>query len=160
MDDHLRAALKRALERWAVPMDGCLIWTGSVAKGRASHNHHPHVRIGERMHYVRRLIWQREHGPIPEGMCVKNACGQDCCVAPEHIRLVPIGNVPKSCRPPYRPKPEGLAPPERICVECGWPFTPDTGNQVLCSEECRVTRARRVDRDRKRRKRAKERGDI
>ena len=157
MDNRTKEGLKRALERWAVPMDGCLIWTGSAPKGRANRNHHPHVRIAGDMHYVRRLIWRRDHGPIPEGMCVKNACGQDCCVAPEHIRLVPIGNVPKSCRAPYRPKPEGLAPPERICVECGRPFTPDTGNRVLCSEERRVTRARRIDRDRKRRARAKER---
>jgi len=112
------------------------------------------------MHYVRRLIWQREHGPIPEGMTVRTTCGQDCCVAPEHLVLAPRGYSAQERTQARGLRPQPATPPERICVECGRPFTPESGNRVLCSEECRVTRARRIDRERKRRKRAKEHGDI
>jgi len=153
MDDHMKDALARALARWAVPHHGCLIWTGSAPKSRDGLVRHPHVHIGDRQHYVRRLVWERDHGPIPKGMAVRSTCGQDCCVAPEHLELGPRGRLAEDRGKHHIPRPEGLEPPARTCRECGRSFVPSGGNQVFCTQECRAARIRRVDRERKQRER-------
>ena len=153
MTGHQRATLQAALDRWVVPLGGCLVWTGSAPKSRDGLVRHPHVHIGDRQYYVRRLVWERDHGPIPEGMAVRSTCGQDCCVAAEHLELGPRGRLAEDRGKHHIPRPEGLKPPARTCRECGGSFLPTGGNQQYCTRECRATRIRRVDRDRKQRER-------
>lgn len=43
------------------------------------------------------------------------------------------------------PEEEEVDPPKQ-CRHCGKEFRPDNGNQVFCSEECRVDRRRLLDR--------------
>lgn len=158
MDDRTKDALERALDRWAVPHHGCLIWTGSAPKSRDGLVRHPHARICGRIRYIRRLVWERDHGPIPEGMAVRSTCGQDCCVAPEYLELGPRGYLAEDRGKHHIPRPERLDPPARICRECGQSFVPAGGNQAFCTHECRAARIRRVDRERKQRERDGARG--
>ena len=62
---------------------GCLIWTGSV-------NSHGYGQIGVNglVTAAHRYAWEREHGPIPEGMKVDHRyhCDPACCET-SHLRL-------------------------------------------------------------------------
>lgn len=61
---------------------GCIIWTGgTISGGYGSH------RVDGRMVLAHRYAWEREHGPIPEGMEVDHICWERSCVNPEHLRL-------------------------------------------------------------------------
>jgi len=151
--DPTGARLDRALARWAVAADGCLIWTGAAVKPGPAKSRYPYVRIGGRTYYVRRLIWVRDHGPIPKGMTVRSTCGRDCCVAPEHLALGSPGRRPEDRARPRKAAPDRPAPPPRVCPECGRVFLPSSGGRALCGEECRLVRSRRLDRERKRRER-------
>lgn len=152
MDDRTRARLETALERWAVPVGECLIWTGIALRDRHGQPRYPHINVDRRQCYVRRLVWEREYGVIPKGMVVRNTCSHPLCVAARHLELVPRGN--------HRPSGLGGAPdietptpPPRRCTECGRAFVPDYSLVCYCSEECRTVRAQRIDRERKRRER-------
>lgn len=46
---------------------------------------------------------------------------------------------------------------EKICVECGEPFTPKAGNAIVCSDDCRKKRQRRLTNESKKRIREAER---
>lgn len=39
---------------------------------------------------------------------------------------------------------------DRTCPECGKAFTPTNGSQVCCSDECKASRKKMLDADRKR----------
>lgn len=61
--------------------DGHLIWTGALANGRPATKHE-----GKTV-YVKRLIWEQEHGPIPDGMVIVSRCGERTCIEPTHLAL-------------------------------------------------------------------------
>ena len=61
--------------------DGHLLWTGGLANGR------PAVKRENRTVYVKRLLWQEIHGPIPEGAVVVSTCGKRTCIEPGHLSL-------------------------------------------------------------------------
>jgi hypothetical protein len=60
---------------------GCAIWQGGTANG------HPAMRHGGKTQYVRRLLWEGSHGPIPPGSVVHCTCSTPGCVEPSHAEL-------------------------------------------------------------------------
>lgn len=61
----------------------CLIWTGSTTT-----DGYGHALIGGIHYYAHRYAWERENGPIPDGMTVdhKDHC-DPACVEVDHLRL-------------------------------------------------------------------------
>lgn len=62
--------------------EGCLEWTG-----RASENGYGKMWLGDREGYAHRFAYEREHGPIPDGMYVDHSCWNRLCCNVEHLRL-------------------------------------------------------------------------
>lgn len=62
-----------------LPWSGCLIWTGSATKGYGT------MAGGV---YAHRYAWEREYGPVPDGMVVDHRfhCSTLCCEV-SHLRL-------------------------------------------------------------------------
>jgi hypothetical protein len=72
----------------AVEVGECLEWRGSYGNKGAT----PVVKSREGFaytaaHSVCRMVWEREHGPIPEGKIVYRKCCNNCCVAIEHLAV-------------------------------------------------------------------------
>lgn len=62
--------------------EACWVWSGAKwQKGT------PTVSIGERAYPVRRLLWERGAGPVPEGRAAVPGCGNRTCVNPAHLEL-------------------------------------------------------------------------
>lgn len=59
------------------PMSGCWLWTGNLTHGYAA--------LGKKR--IHRLMWEREHGPIPQGLYVCHKCDVPLCVNPSHLFL-------------------------------------------------------------------------
>ena len=62
---------------------GCLIWTGATGAGYGQ------LRVNGRMMNAHRYAWEREYGPIPDGMVVDHRyhCSTLCCEV-THLRVV------------------------------------------------------------------------
>ncbi len=63
--------------------DGCWEWVGSVDKkgyGRAWNGHNTEL--------AHRVIYERERGPIPEGMECHHTCAYPTCVNPDHLEIL------------------------------------------------------------------------
>ena len=158
MDERTSAKLDAVLKRWAREIDGCLVWTGSLLRLRPNSPRHPRVHMNDRSWYVRRLVWEQAHGPIPPRTGVRFTCGNDLCVKLEHLALVPIGYTREHRRVathdhlmPEPPPPP--PPPPRVCPECGKDYDPTRSSQVYCTHDCQMTSERRTDMYRKRRER-------
>jgi hypothetical protein len=37
--------------------------------------------------YIKRLVWEQENGPIPEGAVVVSTCGERACIEVGHLAL-------------------------------------------------------------------------
>lgn len=59
-----------------------IIWTGALDGGG-----YGHLRVNGRVVKAHRWAWEREHGPIPDGMFIDHICWERSCVNPEHLRL-------------------------------------------------------------------------
>ncbi len=75
----------RQLKKTVRTTDGHLLWTGGLANG------YPAAKHEGRTVYVKRLIWEETHGPIPEGSVVVSSCGRRTCIEPSHLALSPPG---------------------------------------------------------------------
>lgn len=66
---------------------GCLRWQGT-------HDRSGYGTLGRRGR-VHRIAWEREHGPIPEGMVIDHVAARGCvwkdCVNVQHLEPVSIG---------------------------------------------------------------------
>lgn len=61
--------------------DECWNYTGKVNKrGYARFKHH----------WVHRLAWELQRGPIPEGLTVDHLCFNKVCTNPQHLEIVPL----------------------------------------------------------------------
>ena len=60
----------------------CLIWTGS--KDGSGYGK---LRRSGKDIKVHRYAWERENGPIPDGMVIDHKCWNRACVEVEHLRL-------------------------------------------------------------------------
>lgn len=62
--------------------DACWPWVGGKGNsGTAS------MQIGKQSRSVRRVLWELDHGSVPESYVVSDTCGDRGCVNPKHLRL-------------------------------------------------------------------------
>lgn len=66
--------------------NGCRLWRGGVAGNGYGMVWAKHEHIS-----AHRYAWEREHGPVPEGMFVDHICHQRHCIALPHLRLATAG---------------------------------------------------------------------
>ena len=59
-----------------------IIWTGAL-DGRG----YGLLHVNGRMVRAHRYAWEREHGPIPDGMVIDHACFERSCVNVDHLRV-------------------------------------------------------------------------
>ncbi len=63
------------------PMSGCWLWAGcSSAK-------YGQIRYKGRMQQAHRVFWEKENGPILDGLFALHRCDVPLCVNPDHIFL-------------------------------------------------------------------------
>ena len=68
-------------------MSGCLLWLGYVNKsGYGRFDAHGRKVL------VHRFAYEREYGPVPEGMELDHLCRVRCCVNPKHLEPVTHGD--------------------------------------------------------------------
>jgi hypothetical protein len=65
----------------AIPVNGCLIWTGARS-GR-----YGQMRLHGRVHFTHRVAYELARGPIPDGLTVDHLCENTLCVYPAHLDL-------------------------------------------------------------------------
>lgn len=82
-----RAALNRGLAD-AIEVGDCLEWQGSfMCEGKTPIVKARNAETGQTQNLsVPRLLWERDHGPIPEGKLVYRHCCNNACVIDEHLR--------------------------------------------------------------------------
>lgn len=69
---------------WIVAENGCHIW-----QGQRSWNGYGRVWFGGRLLRVHRVRYEREVGPIPDGMVLDHfVCASRACCNPHHVRPV------------------------------------------------------------------------
>lgn len=61
---------------------GCWLWAGSITSGRFPR---PIVSVGGKNKQVHRLLYERDLGPIPDGLLACHKCDTPLCVNPRHI---------------------------------------------------------------------------
>ena len=61
--------------------DGHLLWAGGLVNG------YPAAKHEGKTVYVKRLVWEVAHGPIPEGAVVISTCGERTCIEASHLGL-------------------------------------------------------------------------
>ena len=72
-----------------LPWSGCLIWTGFINEARGGYGQ---MSANGKRVAAHRYSWEREHGPIPEGMVIDHRYHCDrACVEPSHLRLATPG---------------------------------------------------------------------
>lgn len=61
------------------PMSGCWLWIGSVTNG------YPQMRDESgKVCRVHRMMYELNHGPLPEGIIIRHKCDNPACVNPKH----------------------------------------------------------------------------
>lgn len=69
---------------------GCIEWQGATSR----HSTHPErggygmFRVGAKVLYTHRWVWQQTRGEIPAGFEVDHQCHNRRCCNPEHLRLL------------------------------------------------------------------------
>lgn len=66
----------------AQPSDGCTQWIGWLSPGG-----YGKFKTGGKSTLAHRYAWERDNGPIPEGLVIDHACHNTACVNIEHLRL-------------------------------------------------------------------------
>lgn len=59
-----------------------------VFRGAKIGNGYGNVWVGKKSMLVHRLVWEREVGPIPDGMRIDHLCGVKACCNVKHLRVV------------------------------------------------------------------------
>lgn len=64
------------------PDGNCMVWTGGKDQ-----DGYGTIRANGRTYRVHRYAWERENGPIPEGMFIDHICHNPSCAKIQHLRL-------------------------------------------------------------------------
>jgi hypothetical protein len=65
------------------PETGCWVWQRSRdTRG------YGHVRLAGRLRVAHRVLYERDRGPIPEGLTLDHLCRNKACVNPAHLEAV------------------------------------------------------------------------
>jgi hypothetical protein len=64
------------------PETGCWVWRGSTPRGYGS------IKRDGIRYRAHRYIYEREIGPIPDGLQLDHLCRNRSCVNPEHLEVV------------------------------------------------------------------------
>ena len=81
---------RKEMEALCIDDAGCLIWQGGCC------SQHPARKHEGKMQLVRRVLREKEHGPIPKGMVLRVTCGNTRCLTAEHVKLMTRGAMAKS----------------------------------------------------------------
>lgn len=63
---------------------GCVVWTGHLRDGYGT------ITVNGRPMRAHRYAWERERGPIPDGMVIDHTCWERSCVNVDHLRLATV----------------------------------------------------------------------
>lgn len=74
--------------RWRVDANGCHIWQEALSHGYAV-AYVGSGRADARVVKVARVLYEREHGPLPEGWVPDHRCEVKACVNVAHLEGVP-----------------------------------------------------------------------
>ena len=122
-----------SLDNYRVDENGCWLWLGALCRG--------YGRVGK-SEYAHREIYEREHGPIPDGLTLdhyrlnpgpREAPCSRACVNPDHVEVVSHRenckrghagkrNAARTHCPqghPYSPENTKLYQGRRYCKACG-----------------------------------------
>lgn len=106
------------------PAAECELWEGTVS----SHGYGT-IGGGYNKKYIHRVVWEKEHGPIPVGYEVHHTCGNRLCVNILHLQLLTISEHHSLrydvCRNGHRRTPDNIkvinttkGPPRHECRQC------------------------------------------
>ena len=99
---------------YVIAESGCWEWVGATTYGYGRW-----APDGNRMQGAHRVMYERECGPIPEGMTIDHLCRNRRCVNPDHMEVVSnVENVMRGESPPARNA-------RRTHCAKGHPYTPD-----------------------------------
>lgn len=76
--------IQRFISKVAVSERGCWLWLGAKSPvGR------PFFSFGGKLKQAHKWIWERENGPVPDGLVLDHfVCDDPGCVNPDHLRPV------------------------------------------------------------------------
>ena len=78
---------------WRVQKSGCWECTSHRQSGMG----YTTVSRDGRQVYAHRIMYERENGPIPAGMCVLHRCDNPACINPAHLFLGTKGDNTRDC---------------------------------------------------------------
>ena len=111
-------------------MTSCDEWEGSKTTGK--YPGYGRLTVGGRTYLAHRLIWEQEHGAIPDGLVVMHSCDNPSCISIEHLS---IGTLRDNSRDMAA---KGRAPGQQK-TECpkGHAYTPENTMKSRGQRYCR-----------------------
>lgn len=116
-----------------IPEAGCWIWMGAVGTGGYGYVYGHKSRSASRAH---RVFWERQRGPIPEGLYLDHVCRNRLCVNPDHLRAV----TPRVNALENSTCVSALNARKKECPFCGGVFTKNPAGRRECIP-CRRSRS-------------------